>query len=224
MFLWIIRHCESQGNVDISTYTKMSNMEIGLSERGVEQARKLGQIITSHFAIAPKAIICSPYVRAKQTAQIMLENMHLRVDVPIWEDMLLSEQLYGAATGCGSIDEFLSKNPSQVPLRNNLGHFMYPFPQGESLAAVLARAETFLNKLFRLTSTGKPSDSFVSCMTSYIVVAHKNFCSMLEQALTTKYTSEQEDLMWMNGEARIYNLEYNLAFKEKIVVDSTKSL
>jgi broad specificity phosphatase PhoE len=47
MFLWVVRHCESEGNVDAGVYLKTPNDQIGLSARGKEQAAKLGEILRS---------------------------------------------------------------------------------------------------------------------------------------------------------------------------------
>src|SRR6478735_7084782 len=75
--LWLVRHGQSQGNVirerpradqqetlDIAD----RDMDVPLSELGVEQATALGRWLAGQSAV-PDVVVASPYVRAAQTAQ-----------------------------------------------------------------------------------------------------------------------------------------------------------
>jgi broad specificity phosphatase PhoE len=88
--LVLVRHAESEGNRDrVFTLTP----EVPLTDAGREQARAAAARIAARFA--PLAIVSSPYVRARQTAQILAEV--LAVPVSIEHD--LHERSYGALAG-----------------------------------------------------------------------------------------------------------------------------
>ena len=63
--VWFIRHGESEGNVGLAT---SESAMIRLTARGIEQA----ELIALAFIEPPTLIVTSPYLRAKQTAQLTL--------------------------------------------------------------------------------------------------------------------------------------------------------
>src|SRR6476659_820333 len=82
--LWLVRHGQSQGNVARDAADEAGAHEIGIEMRdvdvplsalGVEQAEAAGR----WFAVLPRnerpeIILSSPYVRAKQTAEIICKQ------------------------------------------------------------------------------------------------------------------------------------------------------
>ncbi|KAF8510273.1 histidine phosphatase superfamily [Gautieria morchelliformis] len=73
--LSFIRHGESQGN---TTERSIPDDEDGLSERGREQARYLGKEWAN---VRIDALYTSPYLRAKETAQLLAEHNHSHPEV-----------------------------------------------------------------------------------------------------------------------------------------------
>src|SRR4051812_12359052 len=100
--LWIVRHGQSAGNVardaaeaaglpliDIAT----RDMDTPLSRLGREQARALGHWFAKMKADErPTVVLCSPYVRARQTALIVMEHAELGSDVTCSTDERLREK------------------------------------------------------------------------------------------------------------------------------------
>jgi broad specificity phosphatase PhoE len=69
--LWLVRHGESQGNVD------GSQADTPLSVRGEAQARSLGSILAAEeFAL----VFASPLVRARQTAELALPGAPIVIE------------------------------------------------------------------------------------------------------------------------------------------------
>src|SRR3954471_1758799 len=82
--LWIVRHGQSAGNVardaaesgglpsiDIAD----RDMDVPLSSLGEQQARALGRWIAEMpAAVRPTVVLSSPYVRARTTAQLVLQG------------------------------------------------------------------------------------------------------------------------------------------------------
>src|SRR3954470_1221038 len=81
--MWIVRHGQSAGNlaryaaesgglplIDIAT----RDMDVPLSPLGEQQARALGRWIAElPPADRPSVVLCSPYVRARATAELVLQ-------------------------------------------------------------------------------------------------------------------------------------------------------
>src|SRR5205085_5234847 len=95
--LWIVRHGQSAGNVarDAAEAAGLPVIDIvhrdidtPLSDLGREQSQALGQWFGEMPAAkGPQVILCSPYVRAHQTANLILDaakfpgdRMRVRVD------------------------------------------------------------------------------------------------------------------------------------------------
>jgi broad specificity phosphatase PhoE len=88
--LVLVRHAESEGNRDrVFTLTP----DVPLTDAGREQARAAATRIRSRFA--PVAIVSSPYLRARQTAEILAEVLALSVSI----EHDLHERSYGALAG-----------------------------------------------------------------------------------------------------------------------------
>jgi broad specificity phosphatase PhoE len=151
--LWLVRHGESSGNVardlaeaggrqmiDIAT----RDMDVPLSDRGVDQAKALHQRMA---ALAPDECptiaITSPYLRAEQTARLALGD-----DAPLLLDERLREREFGILdrlTRAGIEHRF----PEQAAARAFLGKFWHRPPGGESWADVALRLRSFLDSLGR---------------------------------------------------------------------------
>jgi broad specificity phosphatase PhoE len=81
--LWIVRHGQSAGNVARDEAEAASRMwidiahrdvDVPLSSLGEQQSTALGQWIAELSAdVRPTAVLCSPYLRAQQTAQLIIE-------------------------------------------------------------------------------------------------------------------------------------------------------
>lgn len=220
MNLWLIRHCESVANANANIYAEMPNIDIPLSDEGKMHAIEVGDKVSASivntdniqflrtFGTIQPIILVSPFLRAKQTAQIIAEQFEKAglVVLDIIEDILLSEQNYGAACGCESMDEFTrkSKQTAAINLTNesNFQHLQtklyYQFPQGESRAQSAYRAETMLNKIKQFS------------VSDVVIVSHKNFLCMMDQQIKQTYANE---FPWENGEYRSYRSTSNYGFK-----------
>lgn len=83
----MIRHGESEAN--FGKYAS-GHKDVALTPRGLEQARAAA-LVVSALAIKPALIVHSHLQRAKITAEIINENL----GIPMIEDPLIAEQMYG---------------------------------------------------------------------------------------------------------------------------------
>ena len=137
----LLRHGESEANVDPGVYARVPDWRIALTANGVEQAREAGRKIAGLIGGESFGVFSSPYVRTEQTKNAMLEGMG-REPVFDYQDPCLREQEYG---NMPPMDE----NNANREFRKKFGYFFYRFPNGESCADVSDRITLFLDSLYR---------------------------------------------------------------------------
>jgi broad specificity phosphatase PhoE len=86
--LWVARHGQSAGNVarDAAEAAGLAwidvefrDIDTPLSDLGVQQSLALGQWFGKLPASArPQVVLCSPYVRARDTARLLMDRAGLR--------------------------------------------------------------------------------------------------------------------------------------------------
>ena len=155
--LYLVRHGQSQGNVARDAADEAGLHEIGidvrdvdvpLSDLGIRQTKAAGR----WFAALPRderpeLILSSPYVRARQTADIICKADALaggpaRTIV----DERLREREFGIfdrLTTIGIRERF----PDEAAHRRRLGKFYHRPPGGESWADVVLRLRSMLNTI-----------------------------------------------------------------------------
>jgi 2,3-bisphosphoglycerate-dependent phosphoglycerate mutase len=154
--LWLLRHGQSLGNVanerarehpvdrlDIAE----RDMDVPLSDTGREQAAAVGRWLGSISSEGrPHVVVCSPYVRAVQTAEVALEAAG--IDCRVVRDERLREREFGVLdllTHRGVESEF----PTEATRRDRIGKFYYRPPGGESWVDVALRLRSLRDSLVR---------------------------------------------------------------------------
>jgi broad specificity phosphatase PhoE len=154
--LWVVRHGQSAGNVarDAAEAAGLPMIEIAerdidvpLSELGREQAQALGL----WFGGLPKdeqpeVLLCSPYIRAKQTARLIIEASG--IDLRLRVDERLREKEFGL------IDRLTkhgikAKYPELQAQRAHVGKFYFRPPGGESWCDVILRLRSVIEMVTR---------------------------------------------------------------------------
>lgn len=153
MQILLVRHGESLANTNVIDPHTEGDFHVCLSDRGIRQAQTLSERISREF-IADSLVYSSPYERARQTLQILLDAHGLQPEV--YEDPLLREH------DRGYYDE-----ESQLEMRRAHGWFYYRHKGGESPADVYLRASVFLEGLFREMARSKQEN--------VLIVAHGMF-------------------------------------------------
>ncbi|MEV0259759.1 histidine phosphatase family protein [Streptomyces sp. NPDC050617] len=135
----LIRHGESEGNVDDTVYEREPDHALSLTEAGRKQAEEAGTGLRATFGDERVSAYVSPYRRTHQTFQ------ELRLDasrVRVREEPRLREQDWGNWQDRDDVRK-------QKAYRDAYGHFFYRFAQGESGADVYDRVGAFLESLWR---------------------------------------------------------------------------
>jgi 2,3-bisphosphoglycerate-dependent phosphoglycerate mutase len=155
--LWLVRHGQSQGNVARDAADEagahvidieLRDVDVPLSELGRKQAEAAGR----WFAALPRderpeIILASPYVRAKQTAEIICRagalaggTAHTIIDERLREREF---GIFDRLTTAGIRHRF----PDEAAHRRRVGKFYHRPPGGESWADVILRLRSMLNTI-----------------------------------------------------------------------------
>jgi broad specificity phosphatase PhoE len=155
--LWIVRHGQSAGNVARDAADKagldmidlnVRDVDVPLSELGVEQAQALGRWFASLAEEdRPEVVFASPYVRARQTAKAICESGGVAEQArkPVIDERLREREfgLWDRLTTAGVREKF----PDQAEQRTLLGKFYHRPPGGESWADVILRLRGALDTI-----------------------------------------------------------------------------
>jgi broad specificity phosphatase PhoE len=135
----LIRHGESQGNVDDAIYERVPDHALALTAAGQRQVREAGERVRELFGKERVQAFVSPYRRAHQTFHgLGLDPDRTRAK----EEPRLREQDWGNYQDAEDVQR-------QRKARDAYGHFFYRFAQGESGADVYDRVGAFLETLYR---------------------------------------------------------------------------
>jgi ribonuclease H / adenosylcobalamin/alpha-ribazole phosphatase len=150
--LWVVRHGQSAGNVARDEATAQGahrialttrDVDVPLSDLGREQAASLGHWFRRRGE-RPDVVLASPYVRARQTAEIFRANGGCEPDERICLDERLREKEFGILDGLttAGIHEL---HPEQARFRKLLGKFYHRSPGGESWVDVIFRLRALMD-------------------------------------------------------------------------------
>ena len=134
----LIRHGQSEGNVNKQIYATTPDYAVQLTDAGIDQVIFAATNIKRLIGDKPVAYYVSPFWRTRQTYMV------LRKTLPEWkyyEDLRIREQEW--------LTSFQAVNLIDEAARDSYGHMYYRFGTGESNADVYDRISDFLNTLFR---------------------------------------------------------------------------
>jgi broad specificity phosphatase PhoE len=135
----LIRHGESQGNIDDAIYETVPDHALTLTAKGRREASEAGTWLRAYLRDEPVTLYCSPYIRTRQTAEL------LGLGVPS-EEMRIEPRLREQDWANFQDPDDIAEQKRQ---RNDYGHFYYRFTHGESGSDVYDRVSTFLESLWR---------------------------------------------------------------------------
>ncbi|CAM8963035.1 unnamed protein product [Rhodiola kirilowii] len=209
----LVRHGESQGNLDNSAYSTTPDYKIPLTELGLEQAREAGEKIRRLISGEGKYdwkvyFYVSPYERTRSTLREIGRSFSRKRVIGVREECRIREQDFGNF----QIEERMK---AIKKTREKFGRFFYRFPEGESASDVYDRVSSFLESLWRDIDLNRlhqnPSQDL-----NLIIVSH-GLASRVFLMKWFKWTVEQFEYLnnLGNCEVRVMQLgeggEYTLA-------------
>ncbi|XP_062002700.1 phosphoglycerate mutase-like protein AT74 [Rosa rugosa] len=212
----LMRHAESQGNLDMAAYTTTPDNKIPLTEQGLAQAQLAGAqlrrvVSADNDSNHPEWRVyfyVSPYERTRSTlSQIGRSFSRTRV-IGVREECRIREQDFGNF----QVEERM-KAIKQT--REKFGRFFYRFPEGESAADVYDRVSSFLESLWRDIDMNRLRHN--PCHDLNLVIVSHGLTSRVFLMKWFKWTVEQFEHLnnFGNCEFRVMQLgaggEYSLA-------------
>jgi probable phosphoglycerate mutase len=157
--LYIVRHGESAGNVarDVAVRAghpmidlAVRDVDVPLSELGEQQSRALGAWFAALPADdKPNVILTSPYLRARQTGDLIVETAGLpRDSYSLVVDERLREKEFGVLDRLTAVG-IRERHPQQAEFRHLLGKFYHRPPGGESWCDVILRLRSAVEMISR---------------------------------------------------------------------------
>jgi broad specificity phosphatase PhoE len=155
--IWVVRHGQSAGNVARDLAEAAAGHRIDIAERDVDvplsdlgerQSDALGAWFASlPAAQRPTVVLHSPYVRAAETANLVMRHLD-RDDLCVREDERLREKEFGVLdrlTTHGIAHDF----PDLYEQRHHVGKFYFRPPGGESWCDVILRLRSVMDTIER---------------------------------------------------------------------------
>ena len=199
--MWLVRHGQSQGNVAREEADAAGHHEIAIDVRDVDvplsrlghlQAKAAGDWFAEMPADErPEVILSSPYVRARQTAEIICEAGALagKPARPIIDERLREREfgIFDRLTTLGIREKY----PEEAAHRRMLGKFYHRPPGGESWADVILRLRSAMNTI-----------NLHYCDRRVLVVCHQVVVLCMRYILETL---DEQRILEIDREAEVLN-------------------
>jgi broad specificity phosphatase PhoE len=161
--IYVIRHGESEHNVDRSVMAHTHDSNHSLTPLGQKQVEKTGEFMKT-IVNESTVLYTSPYLRTKQTAEAIYSQ--LGGQVPFYESPLIREW------ELGNLYDFTDRSPQAKKEFKAAGQFYFRYQNGESLADVYLRATMFMNTVVDRMKQQQRYENL-------IIVTHAAFMQML---------------------------------------------
>ncbi|MFG3197855.1 histidine phosphatase family protein [Streptomyces sp. NPDC048208] len=191
--LWAVRHGESAANVAFAAAAASRSTEpvagrdrdVILSPLGVRQADALGGWLAGRTRTSgPDLVVCSPYLRARQTWQVMQETAAGQGCPGV--ETVVDERLRDREMGVFELyppTAVQARSPEEAARRRLLGEWHYRPPGGEAFTDVALRVRQFIADLSQAASGRR-----------VLLVAHDGVLLALRHVLAGIGTAAPEDL------------------------------
>ncbi|WP_298925543.1 histidine phosphatase family protein [uncultured Ramlibacter sp.] len=157
--LWIVRHGQSAGNVARDAAEAGGLHVIDIAERDIDvplsalgrlQSQALGHWFGELPAGRhPEVVLCSPYLRARETTQLLLEAAGIAPKATrLRVDERLREKEFGILDRL-TVHGIRDKHPELSEQRSHVGKFYFRPPGGESWCDVILRLRSLVEMVAR---------------------------------------------------------------------------
>jgi broad specificity phosphatase PhoE len=156
--LWLVRHGQSAGNVARDAAEANQQLLIDIAGRDVdvplsELGRRQADAMSGWFramapADQPSVVLYSPYVRARSTAQAVLDRLDRSQLVAVAADERLREKEFGILDRLTPLG-IREKYPELAEQRAHVGKFYFRPPGGESWCDVILRLRNVIDTITR---------------------------------------------------------------------------
>lgn len=207
--LILIRHGESQGNIDRTLTQRVADHNLHLTKKGRCTAVETGKVLKDLVGNESVRFLVSPYVRTRETFVGISQAFGGPAAVHKIEDPRLREIEYGNYDRADIKDLHKEKK--------SFGAFFYRFPEGESPADVYDRASAFMETLYRMWQVKREDNYIVVSHGTTLLVFLMRFLGMtIEEFYALDALENVEIIVLEKNEKHWYDKHYTLrAGKER---------
>ena len=139
--IFLVRHGESEGNVDSTIYDRVPDYALELTPKGREHAFQAGKKLQQLIGNESVYFYISPMWRTRSTFEQIVRGMQLS-NPKFIEEPRIREQEWGHIRSAAETSEI-------TKARDAYGAFYFRIPDGESAADVYDRVSDFFGSLHR---------------------------------------------------------------------------
>jgi len=162
----VLRHGQSEGNIDKSVYDRIPDYRIQLTQKGREQAAKAAEHLAREFEARPVGVYVSPFTRTIQTEEIAARTLNKAFHR---EDCRLREREW-----TGRLQSYNLRSEME---KKEYGNFFYRYDGGESCADAAERGYSFKRDLITdMEKKGSPDDFLIVSHGEKMKLLAKVFC------------------------------------------------
>jgi broad specificity phosphatase PhoE len=199
MNIYLVRHGESEHNVDRFLMAHTHDSKHHLTARGLSQVEAAATFIAQELK-GNFVVYSSPYLRTIETAQAI--HRKLPEGTLFYENPLIREW------ELGNLYDFNNRTPEAKKEFKAAGPFYFRYYNGESLADVYLRASLFMQTVVQRIERGQRYDHL-------IVVTHAAFIQMLLAFLMNWPVSSLEEYQPVENAAVIQLIDTDGEYEYK---------
>lgn len=158
MRILLVRHGESEANVDTSRYHEKGDQHVGLTKAGWHQGIRVGEFLGEVYQPLKEwpVLYCSSFARARQTLSGILAGADSKVPGQplLREDARLVEHHFGAYFEFKNLSEQEGEHPCLTELHERAvkaysrDPFVTSYPMGDSTKDVCVALQSFIDGTF----------------------------------------------------------------------------
>ncbi|XP_058082664.1 phosphoglycerate mutase-like protein AT74 [Magnolia sinica] len=217
----LVRHGESQGNLDYSVYTTTPDYKISLTQLGLDQARTAGERIrriVSDDGQSPNWKVyfyVSPYERTLSTLREIGRSFSKKRIIGVREECRIREQDFG---------NFQVEERMKVikETRERFGRFFFRFPEGESAADVFDRISSFMETLWRDIDNNRLNRDNSSEINLNLIIISHGLTSRVFLTKWFKWTVDQFERLNNFGNCDFRVMELGAGGEYSLAINHTK--
>lgn len=197
--IYLVRHAQSESNVNVYELQKTPNPSIKLTQAGIEQANQTG-VFLRHSDFNRAIVWNSPYARTRQTAQIIKDQMKKELNIVEKESIYLSERQFGLVDDAKDYRHHHKDavNHYKLHTETKTKFFVRP-PLGESPYDMCLRLDTFIKMYIENSSEDL-----------HILVSHgAAIRGILMMTLGWPFETYEDEPNPLNASARLITFENN---------------
>lgn len=177
--IFLIRHGQSEGNLDKNVYDTVPDYAVSLTAEGRNQAREAGKKLKDQLAGTLPIFMISPFWRTRETYELIAEYIPIHYSI-------LNPHLVEQSWGDSPRTEVLKLENERLAY----GTYFWKFPKGESCLDVELRVAQVQTQLETLHSKYRNNDPVVTP----VLITHGMTMRLLAKRLLRYSIEEFEEL------------------------------